>query len=58
MHQGNPLESYRVWRLLRGTESPESNYEFFLMRVSVEAEREDVRSNARSKKFPWLDFIT
>ena len=50
--------SYRVWRLLRGTQSRESNREFFLMKVSVEAEEQEIHAKATNKNMPWLDFFT
>lgn len=58
MHKGKLAESYRVWRLLRGIESKESNREFFLMKASVEAEETEIEAHATHKKMPWLDFFT
>lgn len=58
MHKGRVLESYAVWRRLRGTQSAESNLEFFIMKTSVEAEEEEIHSSAVHKRFPWLDFFT
>ncbi|OAA54593.1 Sugar/inositol transporter [Niveomyces insectorum RCEF 264] len=58
LHRGKVLEAYHVWRRLRGVDSYESNREFYLMKVSVEAEEEEVHSSAVHKRFPWLDFFT
>ena len=58
VHNGQTLESYRVWRRLRGTDSRESNREFYLMVASVKAEEQEVHSKARNKRMPWLDFFT
>ncbi|CAM1501030.1 Fc.00g101920.m01.CDS01 [Cosmosporella sp. VM-42] len=58
VHNGQVLDSYRVWRRLRGTDSRESNREFFLMKASVEAEEQEVHVKATHKRMPWLDFFT
>jgi hypothetical protein len=58
VHKGEILESYRVWRSLRGIDSLESNREFYLMVTSVKAEEEEFRGSVTNKRFPWMDFFT
>ena len=58
MHKDRTLESYNVWRRIRGTDR-ESAEEFFVMKHSVEEER-NARLNSPTgrKRFVWLDFFT
>lgn len=58
MHKGKPLESYRVWKRIRGIEAPESREEFYVMKASVQQEEDEVAESAENRRFPWLDFIT
>lgn len=58
MHQGKPLEAYKVWKRIRGIESAEAKEEFFVMKVSVLEEQRVVSESAVNKRFPWLDFFT
>lgn len=58
MHKRRPVESYRIWRRLRGTDSVEYNWEFMAMKASVDTEEEEIRSKALNKNLPFLDFFT
>jgi hypothetical protein len=58
MHQGKPLEAYKVWKRIRGIDTLESKEEFFVMKVSVEEEEAEVAAGASNKRFPWFDFFT
>lgn len=58
MHKGKTLEAYKVWKRIRGIESPESREEFFVMKVSVQHEQTVVAESASNKRFPWMDFFT
>jgi len=55
MHKGRETEAWAVWRRIRGVDI-DAKKEFFIMRHSVQAEAELLRS--RNRRFPWLDFIT
>ena len=56
MHKGRTLESFNVWKRIRGIDLPENREEFFIMRHAVQEERES--KSSRSGSFAWLDFIT
>lgn len=55
MHKGKYLESFDVWKRIRGTELPENREEFFVMKHSLE---EETANPSRRTKMVWLDFIT
>ena len=55
MHKGKMLESWAVWKRIRGTDD-EAKQEFFVMKHSVQSEAADI--NSRSGSFAWLDFFT
>ena len=55
MHKGRVLESFAVWKRIRGLELHENREEFFIMRHAVEDESEQKRN---LKRFVWLDFFT
>lgn len=55
MHKGRETEAWGVWKRIRGVDI-DAKKEFFVMRHSVQAETELLRS--RNRRFPWLDFIT
>ena len=55
MHKGKYLESFDVWKRIRGTDLPENREEFFVMKHSLIEEQENP---SRRKRFIWLDFIT
>lgn len=55
MHKGKVLESYAVWKRIRGFHTEENREEFAVMRHAVEEESDMKRS---LRKFVWLDFIT
>ncbi|KAF2644926.1 plastidic glucose transporter 4 [Massarina eburnea CBS 473.64] len=57
MHKGKPLEAFKVWKRIRGTVTHESREEFFIMKVSTEAEQAEVAAG-RTNRFPWMDFFT
>ncbi|PNP45253.1 hypothetical protein TGAM01_v209122 [Trichoderma gamsii] len=58
MHKGRVLDSYKVWKRIRGTESPESREEFYIMANSVKQEDVVVNEGAKNSRFPWMDFFT
>lgn len=58
MHKGRLLDSFRVWRRIRGTQTAESREEFFVMKVSLEEEEREVQAGASGRRFPWMDFFT
>lgn len=55
MHKGKYLESFDVWKRIRGTDLPENREEFFIMKHSLV---EESTNPSRRKRFVWLDFIT
>jgi hypothetical protein len=58
MHKNRRLDSYKVWKRIRGTESPESREEFYIMANSVQHENVAVTEGAKNQRFPWMDFFT
>ncbi|TLD26994.1 hypothetical protein PspLS_04591 [Pyricularia sp. CBS 133598] len=58
MHKRRTLEAFKVWKRIRGTDTPEAREEFFIMKVSVLDEQNAVTETARNKRFPWMDFFT
>ncbi|KAM0254496.1 hypothetical protein ACHAQJ_006714 [Trichoderma viride] len=58
MHKDRVLDSYKVWKRIRGTESPESREEFYIMANSVKQEDVVVNEGAKNQRFPWMDFFT
>lgn len=58
MHKNRILDSYKVWKRIRGTESPESREEFYIMANSVQQENTAVSEGAKNTRFPWMDFFT
>ena len=57
MHKGQTLEAFKVWKRIRGVETPEAREEFFIMKISTEAEEAEVAAG-RTNRFPWMDFFT
>lgn len=55
MHKGRILESFAVWKSVRGLELQEDREEFFIMKAAVLSESEEKRHMTR---FVWLDFFT
>ncbi|PHH79379.1 hypothetical protein CDD80_4938 [Ophiocordyceps camponoti-rufipedis] len=58
MHKGRKLDSYKVWKRIRGIESSESRLEFFLMAATVQEDALVDQGEAKNRRFPWLDFFT
>ncbi|TFB07388.1 Inositol transporter 1 [Trichoderma ghanense] len=58
MHKKRTLDSYKVWKRIRGTEAPESREEFYVMATSVQHESVAVTEGAKNQRFPWMDFFT
>jgi hypothetical protein len=58
IHKGKTLDAYKVWKRIRGIETPESRDEFFVMTASVRQEEDEVNEGAQNKRFPWMDFFT
>lgn len=58
MHKGRILDAFRVWKRIRGTKDIEAREEFFVMKVSTEAEEAAIAEGAGSRRFPWVDFFT
>ncbi|UKZ76181.1 hypothetical protein TrVFT333_003878 [Trichoderma virens FT-333] len=58
MHKDRILDSYKVWKRIRGTESPESRQEFYIMANSVQQENTEINEGAKNQRFPWMDFFT
>ncbi|XP_014560298.1 hypothetical protein COCVIDRAFT_23519 [Bipolaris victoriae FI3] len=57
MHKKKPLESFKVWKRIRGIATHEAREEFFVMKVSTEMEEAEVVAQ-RTNRFPWMDFFT
>lgn len=57
MHKGRPLDAFKVWKRIRGTDTLEARQEFFVMKVSTEEEEAEVAAG-RTNRFPWMDFFT
>lgn len=57
MHKKKPLESFKVWKRIRGISTHEAREEFFVMKVSTEMEEAEVAAQ-RTNRFPWMDFFT
>jgi Sugar (and other) transporter len=55
MHKGRVLESFQVWKRIRGLELQENKEEFFIMRHAVQEESEQKRD---LKSSAWVDFFT
>eukprot|EP00871_Galdieria_phlegrea_P003518 jgi/Galph1/4167/GphlegSOOS_G2842.1 len=53
MHRGRKVESYAVWKRIRGLDSIEAKREFVVMRQLVEHEEKE----KQLVKYPWMDFI-
>lgn len=58
MHKGRTLDAYKVWKRIRGVESPESREEFYVMTATVRQEATVITEGAQNKNFPWMDFFT
>lgn len=58
MHKGDVLGAYKVWKRIRGTDSPESREEFYVMAVAVRQEDTEINEGAQNKRYPWVDFFT
>ncbi|KAK3203465.1 hypothetical protein GRF29_112g1329829 [Pseudopithomyces chartarum] len=57
MHKGHTLEAFKVWKRIRGVDTPEAREEFFIMKISTEEEQAEVAAG-RTNRFPWMDFFT
>lgn len=58
MHKSRLLDAYHVWKRIRGVESFESQAEFYLIKVTADAEEHELREKRAALKFVWMDFIT
>lgn len=58
MSKGRVLDSYKVWKRIRGVEDDESKQEYFVMAANVRQEDTMVNEGAQNKKYPWMDFFT
>ncbi|KAJ5610758.1 hypothetical protein N7510_007477 [Penicillium lagena] len=58
MHQSRLFDAYRVWKRIRGVESFDSQAEFYLMKLTADAEERELRAKRATVKFIWFDFIT
>lgn len=58
LHKGKSLDAFKVWKRIRGVESPESREEFFSMMAVVRQEDTEVSEGAQNRKYPWMDFFT
>ncbi|KAL4930257.1 putative MFS sugar transporter [Aspergillus undulatus] len=58
IHKGKTLDAYKVWKRIRGIETPDARDEFFVMTSSVRQEENEVNEGAQNKRFPWMDFFT
>jgi hypothetical protein len=58
LHRSRLLDAYRVWKRIRGVESFDSQAEFYLMKVTADAEEHELRAKRATVKFVWFDFIT
>lgn len=57
MHKSRLLDAYCVWKRIRGVESFESQAEFYLIKVTADAEEHELREKRATLKFVWMDFI-
>ncbi|KAK4523061.1 hypothetical protein GAYE_PCTG36G0951 [Galdieria yellowstonensis] len=53
MHKGREVESYSVWKRIRGVSDIDAKREFIVMRHLVEQEQEE----KKRLRYPYLDFI-
>ncbi|OJJ61395.1 hypothetical protein ASPSYDRAFT_43335 [Aspergillus sydowii CBS 593.65] len=58
VHKGRTLDAYKVWKRIRGIDTPDARDEFFVLTGSVRQEENEVNEGAENKRFPWLDFLT
>ncbi|POR36982.1 Inositol transporter 1 [Tolypocladium paradoxum] len=58
LHKGKALGAFKVWKRIRGVESPESREEFFSMVAAVRQEDTEVSEGAQNRQYPWMDFFT
>lgn len=58
MHRSRTLDAYRVWKRIRGVDSFESQAEFYLIKVTADAEENELRAKNATMRFVWMDFIT
>lgn len=58
IHKGKILDAFKVWKRIRGTETPEAREEFYTMVVGVNQEETEVNEGAVNRRFPWMDFFT
>ncbi|KND90841.1 Inositol transporter 1 [Tolypocladium ophioglossoides CBS 100239] len=58
LHKGKALDAFKVWKRIRGVESPESREEFFSMMAAVRKEDTEVNEGAQNRQYPWMDFFT
>lgn len=58
MHKGRTLEAFKVWKRIRGIETPESRQEFFDVKITQEQEDAEIAAGTSNRMFPWMDFFT
>jgi hypothetical protein len=58
LHKSRTVEAYHVWKRIRGTETFDSRAEFFVMKLTADAEEEEMKAKRAATKFVWLDFVT
>lgn len=58
VHKGRTLDAYKVWKRIRGIDTPDARDEFFVLTGSVRQEENEVNEGAQNKRFPWMDFLT
>ncbi|KAK8155360.1 hypothetical protein IWX90DRAFT_45993 [Phyllosticta citrichinensis] len=58
VHKGKTLEAFKVWKRIRGIETPESRQEFFDVKIAQEQEDAEIAAGTSNRMFPWMDFFT
>lgn len=58
MHKSRLVDAYGTWKRIRGIESFDSKAEFYLMKITADAEEKELQAKRATVKFIWMDFIT
>lgn len=57
IHRSRVLDAWAVWKRIRDVESFESQAEFYMIKVTSDAEQRDLQAKRAAARFVWLDFI-
>ena len=58
LHKSRVGEAYAVWKRIRPAQDFESKAEFYVMKMTSNAEEDQLKARKSAVRFVWMDFFT